>query len=71
MRISDDIGAKLKKLPDHVKPEVNDYIDFLLSKYGQEKNKSSNFKFNWEGKLSKLKNKYTSVELQHKAMEMR
>jgi len=32
MRISDDMGAKLLKLPEHVKPEVNDYIDFLLWK---------------------------------------
>jgi len=29
------------------------------------------FSFSWEGGLKELKNEYTSVELQHKAMEWR
>ena len=29
------------------------------------------FKFDWEGGLSDLKKKYTSVSLQHKALEWR
>ena len=63
-----DIGAKIEKLPSHIIPEINDFIDFLLDKYnrGNEIDESK-FKFDWEGGLSKLKNKYTSVELQHKA----
>ncbi|MFQ6072328.1 MAG: DUF2281 domain-containing protein [Methanosarcinales archaeon] len=66
-----DIGAKIEKLPDHIIPEINDFIDFLLNKYGSKEIDKSEFKFDWEGGLSKLKNKYTSVELQHKALEWR
>lgn len=66
-----DIEAKIDKLPDHVIPEVNDFLDFLLAKYSIKKNTKRKFKFDWEGGLSGLKNKYTSVELQHKALEWR
>ncbi len=61
------------KLPSHLIPGVLDYIEFLLSKYGTKEASQSGrgFKFDWEGGLSKLKNKYTSVELQHKAMDWR
>jgi len=66
-----EIEAKIDKLPEHVIPEINDFIDFLLVKYGDKKIKKSKFKFDWEGGLSNLKDKYTSVELQHKALEWR
>jgi hypothetical protein len=33
--------------------------------------KGGKFKFDWEGGLSDLKEQYTSVELQHKALEWR
>ncbi len=72
MNTYEDIGTKIDKLPEHVKPELIDFVDFLLSKYGEKINQSfSNFKFNWEGKLSELKPNYSSVELQHKSMEWR
>jgi len=70
-----EIGSKLEKLPDHLIPEVLDYIEFLLNKYESKKiGKSDNknrLKFDWEGGLSKLRDQYTSVELQHKALDWR
>jgi hypothetical protein len=66
-----EIEEKIKKLPEHIMPEVNDFIDFLLSKYCDQKNDTNNFQFDWEGGLSKLKNKFTSIELQHKVSEWR
>ncbi len=69
-----EIGNQINKLPDHVIPEVLDYIEFLLHKYGNKESGRENpekFKFDWEGGLSKLKDEYTSVELQHKAMDWR
>ena len=68
----DDKGMKteIDKLPVDLKREVMDYIEFLLKKYGKKVRKGK-FKFDWEGGLSNLKKKYTSVELQHKAMEWR
>lgn len=64
------VKEKLKELPEDLKKEVLDYIDFLIQKH-EKKVKNRKFKFDWEGGLSELKKKYTSVELQHKAMEWR
>jgi len=66
-----DIENKLEKLPDHLIPQVIDYIEFLLAKHCSNKIDNSKFKFDWEGGLSKLKNDYRSVELQHKALKWR
>lgn len=60
----------LEELPDDLKREVLDFIEFLLQKYGKQEKKGK-FRFDWEGGLSELKDKYTSVELQHKALEWR
>ena len=64
------IKTKMEELPTELKKEVLDYIEFLLQKYGK-KTKKKRFKFDWEGGLSELKGKFTSVELQHKALEWR
>jgi hypothetical protein len=64
------IKVKLEELPDNLKREALDYIEFLLQKYGRQE-KREKFRFDWEGGLSELKDKYSSVELQHKAMEWR
>jgi hypothetical protein len=40
-----DIEAKIDKLPDHIIPEVNDFLDFLLLKYGDKKFAKRKFKF--------------------------
>ena len=58
-------------MPRHLLPEIMDYIDFLLSKYGANPDKETPFDFSWEGGLSESANDYTSVELQHKASEWR
>ncbi len=71
----DEIENRIKKLPDHLIPEVVDYIDFLTNKYekkaSDKQEKQNKFKFDWEGGLSELKDQYTAVELQHKASEWR
>lgn len=64
------IKVKLEELPDDLRKEVLDYIEFLLQKYHKQERKEK-FRFHWEGGLSELKEKYTSVELQHKALEWR
>jgi len=64
------VKEKLRELPEDLEKEVLDYIDFLMQKH-EKKAKKRKFKFNWEGGLSELKNQYTSVELQHKAVEWR
>jgi len=64
------IKTKLNELPENLKKEVLDFIEFLLQKH-KKKMKKKRFKFDWEGGLSELKQKYSSVELQHKALEWR
>ncbi len=64
------IKVKLERLPADLKKEVLDYIEFLLKKYNKRMNKNK-FRFDWEGGLSDLKEKYTSVELKHKISEWR
>ncbi len=65
------INKKIKKLPPHLLQEVADYIDFLITKYGNDKKERKTFNFSWEGGLSDLSKKYNSVELQHKALDWR
>lgn len=64
------IQDRLEALPENLKREVLDYIDFLLQKY-DIKTKKGGFRFDWAGGLSELKDKFTSVELQHKVLEWR
>jgi hypothetical protein len=67
---SEPFEVRFNKLPEHLKKEVIDFIEFLSQKH-QRSEGSGNFSFNWEGGLSELNNKYSAVELQHKAAEWR
>lgn len=66
-----ELETKINKLPDSAISEINDFIEFLLQKYKTPKINNGNFSFDWQGDLSALQKKYTSVELQHKAMDWR
>ncbi len=65
------IELRMRGLPEGLKREVLDYMEFLLKKYQIKEIKATRFNFNWEGGLSDLRNKFTSIELQHKALEWR
>ena len=62
-----EFGAKIRKLPEGARIEVMDFIEFLTVKNRQKKIGKMKFKFDWEGGLSNIEEKVTSVELQHKA----
>ena len=69
-----EIQKRIKKLPDHLVPEVIDYIDFLISKHGsdqQSQDSKKKLRFDCAGGLADLKDQYTSVELQHKSLDWR
>jgi len=66
-----EIESKIQELPENLRKEVLDYIDFLHKKYKDKRSKANGFKFDWEDGLSEVKNEFTSVELQHKALEWR
>ena len=57
----------MSKLPPELHKEVEEFLEFLLKK--QEKKRTGAFKLDWRGELRDLRNRYTSVELQHKAQE--
>jgi hypothetical protein len=60
------IEFKINNLPPKIQKQVIDFIDYLSIKYGTH-GKKYKLKFDWEGSLSDLGKKYTSVDLQHKA----
>ena len=61
----------MQELPEYLKREVLDYIEFLLKKYKRKEGEKRPFPFDWEGGLAEIGKKFTSVELQHKALEWR
>jgi hypothetical protein len=56
-----------QKLPDDLRREVMDYMEFLLEKRARKKRGQLNLI--WKGALKELRDEYTSVELQHKVLE--
>jgi len=64
-----EIEMKMLELPEDLRREVLDYMEFLLRKYKDRKTKVEKLKFNWEGGLLEIRDKFTSVDLQHKALE--
>jgi len=67
---ANNIENRINELPDDLKKEVIDFIDFLIMKKNQGKT-TEGFNFNWEGGLAELKDKYSSVDLQHQASDWR
>jgi hypothetical protein len=65
------LNQKLKKVPPQLIPEIMDYIDFLINKYGIDSSNKRKFKFQWSGGLAEISKQHNSVELQHKAMDWR
>ncbi len=58
---------KIQKLPPELKQELENFLDVLVRSIEQPKKKYLNMK--WRGALKDLRDQYTSVELQHKALE--
>ena len=66
----ESIETKFKKLPDYLKEEVEDFIDFLIIKKKVSKKKKLP-KLDWIGGLKEYRNQYKAVDLQKKASEWR
>jgi hypothetical protein len=61
------IQELVNELPRDAQEEVRDFVEFLLAK--RAKSRTGRLKLDWMGGLADLKDRYSSVELQHKAME--
>ncbi len=58
------------QLPPELQQEVRDFVEFLLERrVAKLKAKKGELKLDWRGALRDLRDKYTSVELQHKLLE--
>ncbi len=64
-----DILNTINELPDSARRDLYNYAEFLRKKYNKEK-RSKSFKFDWVGDLSNLNTQYSSVELQHKIVNL-
>ncbi len=65
------INKKIEKMPPDLLSEVMDYIDYLMHKYEVVSKVRKPFDFSWEGGLTEISKKHTSVGLQHKVLEWR
>ena len=66
-----ELEVRMQELPEYLRREVLDYIDFLSIKYKGKLRNEKKFVFDWEGGLLEVQENFTSVELQHKSMEWR
>ncbi len=63
------IEEMVKQLPEELQNEVVRFIQSLLQK--RTKRQRVQMEFDWAGALKDFKDRYTSVELQHKISEWR
>jgi len=59
----------VQELPPDMVAEVRDFIEFLLSK--RERRAGGALRQDWAGALRDYREQYTSVELQHRALDWR
>ena len=59
----------VRELPVDIQIEVRDFAEFLLAK--RQVKVSKPLRQNWSGALQKYQERYTSLELQKKALEWR
>jgi len=69
-RESASLGLRIDRLPPLLRKEAMDYVEFLEKKHRYPRSRKA-LKFSWAGCLSHLKDRYTAVDLQHKALEWR
>ncbi len=61
------LEERIRELPPDLAQEVEDFLDFLLEK--RRPKAGGTLKLDWAGALTDLRDQYTSVDLQHKALE--
>ena len=57
----------VKELPLELQEEVRDFVEFLLEKRARKP--KAKLMLSWRGALRDLREQYTSVKLQHKALQ--
>jgi len=57
----------IKALPPELHREAEAYLESLIARKGRKPTRA--LKLDWRGGLQDLKDRYTSVDLQHQAMQ--
>ena len=65
----ENIEEMLKKLPPELQREVEDFVNFLIEKKARKQ--GGKLRQDWAGALKDYRDKYTSLDLQKKALEWR
>lgn len=63
------LEKKIEELPPHLRQEVEDFVDYLLNKYGHKESRP--LRQDWAGALKEHRKQTTSLELQRKTLEWR
>ena len=63
------MDRKIESLPAELQQEVFDFVDFLLKK--ASKHEPRKLRQDWAGALQDFRGKYTSLQLQKKALAWR
>jgi mRNA-degrading endonuclease RelE of RelBE toxin-antitoxin system len=69
MSLDKSFLEKLERLPSEKRDEVEKFVETLLK--DQKPKTKGKLRHDWAGALKDLREKYTSVELQHKISEWR
>lgn len=67
MKTLDEVIESTKELPEELQTEVRDFARYLRDTRIQKP--TGRMKLTWRGALRGLRDRYTSVELQHKSLE--
>jgi hypothetical protein len=67
MKTLEETTDLIRRLPPELKQEVDDFVEFLRERRSTPKRNKP--RLDWAGGLSQYRDKFTSVELQHKAMD--
>lgn len=63
----EEVAELLDGLPEELLAEVGDFARFLIE--SKARTKRERFRLDWAGAGRHLKDRFTSVELQHKALD--
>lgn len=59
----------IRELPPDLRQQVEDFARFLLERRSARFPASRQLRLDWAGALQEYRDRFTSVELQHKALE--
>jgi hypothetical protein len=61
------LAQKIDQLPEPLQREVEDFIDFIVMRYGT--NRQHTLSLSWAGGLSEYREQFTSLTLQKKSLD--